>query len=104
MIKKIPLMFLFLSIITIQNNTYATIDEISIAQLPENYIATLELIHDITHPDEITHSLGTLFDMLEKNESIPSLNILKTSTSFSLLSIDFMELLPTKPFPYAKLQ
>lgn len=84
MIKKIPLMFLFLGITGLYNTISASIDEISIVHLPEDYIATLGLIHDIAHPHEITPSLETLSGILENNQPIPSLNMLKTATTEAL--------------------
>ena len=93
MIKKLSLVLLLSCAIAPHSNIVAAHanshqSPISSAHLSDKYKATIDFICDITHPDELSNSLKALYFMLEKDENVGSLEIVRWATQDALALLE----------------
>ena len=89
MTKKLSLALLISCALTTHNYIHATKiadgSPFSIAYLPEKLKASIDLICDITDPDDLPDSLKNFFFILENDEKIGSRDTIKNATQDALI-------------------
>src|SRR3990172_2773839 len=95
MVRKLSLVLLLSCAITPHSNMHAAVGmhhrDLSPADLSEKYKATIQLICDISPPDDISNPLRALAAIIERDEKIKSLDVVRAATRDALALLEKAE-------------